>query len=250
MAKVSGAGSGSLLLRRSGEAMRQLFDLVEGVQCWVKDVGGVYQWVNRAFLLNYSLDASWNAVVGKTDYDLSPKHLAEQFVLDDQRVLAGEGVHDRLELVGRFDHVATWNRTTKVPVKGARGEVLGTAGITRRAEENAIVGHVDLGLARVLAYIRDNHADAPSNEVLAAVAGRSIRALERAFSKELHLSPQQFLRRIRVRCSCHDLVFCQWPLSEVALRHGFCDQSHFTREFRLETGMTPRAYRKLYQSGK
>ncbi|NBV87749.1 MAG: AraC family transcriptional regulator, partial [Verrucomicrobia bacterium] len=88
--------------------MLALLDFVEGVQCWVKDPNGVYCWVNRAFLLNYSSEASPEAVVGKTDYDLSPKHLADQFRLDDSEVLGGSTILNRLELVGRFDHVSNW----------------------------------------------------------------------------------------------------------------------------------------------
>jgi len=36
------------------------------------------------------------------------------------------------------------------------------------------------------------------------------------------------------------------PLAEVAAAHGFYDQSHLVREFRRETGLTPRAYRQRY----
>jgi AraC-like DNA-binding protein len=227
--------------------MLALFDFVEGVQCWVKDRNGVYQWANRAFLLNYSIETDLCPVVGKTDDDLSPTHLAQQFRLDDERVLQGEPVLGRLELVGRFDHVSTWCLTTKLPLRDAQGAIVGTAGITRPADLAALDTHTDLSLGRVLAYMRQHYAQNPSNAALATVAGRSVRALERLFIRELHMTPQHYLRRVRVRLSCHDLVYSSWSLSEVALRHGFCDQSHFTREFRLETGLTPKNYRHRYQ---
>ena len=77
--------------------LAELFDCVEDVVVWVKDRDGRYRWVNRAFLINYSLDgrpgrAGLDArdVIGKTDYDLSPAFLADQFRLDDEYVLAGE----------------------------------------------------------------------------------------------------------------------------------------------------------------
>jgi AraC-like DNA-binding protein len=221
--------------------MLALFDFVEGVQCWIKDRDGVYQWANRAFLLNYSLETESCPVVGKSDDDFSPAHLAQQFRLDDERVLQGEPV------VGRFDHVSTWCLTTKLPLRDAQGAIVGTAGITRPADLAALDTHADLSLGRVLAYVRQHYALNPSNAALATVAGRSVRALERLFIRELHMPPQHYLRRVRVRLSCHDLVYSSWSLSEVALRHGFCDQSHFTREFRQETGLTPKNYRHRYQ---
>lgn len=237
------------VVAQAGYTLLSLLDFVEGVQCWVKDSMGVYCWVNRAFLLNYSLDDSVNAVLGKTDYDLSPKHLAEQFCLDDLQVIAGQSIKNRLELVGRFDHVSNWCLTTKLPVRLNDGTITGTAGITRLANTDDLAAHThpDLGLSRALNFVREHHAAPISNHSLAAISGRSVRALERLFVRELRLTPQQYLRRIRVRLSCHDLIYSQWSLSEVALRHGFCDQSHFTREFRQETQMTPKAYRLRYR---
>jgi AraC-like DNA-binding protein len=37
------------------------------------------------------------------------------------------------------------------------------------------------------------------------------------------------------------------PLSEIALRAGFYDQSHFTNVFRRTLGVTPSAYRAALQ---
>ncbi len=240
----------SNVVARAASTLLALLNFVEGVQCWVKDRNGVYCWVNRAFLLNYFLDATPDAVLGKTDYDLSPKHLADQFRLDDSQVIEGESILNRLELVGRFDHVSHWCVTTKLPVRQENGAISGTAGITRIASTGELnaPSHADLGLSRALTFVRENHAAPISNKSLAAVSNRSVRALERLFVRELRLTPQQYLRRIRVRLSCQDLIYSQWSLSEVALRHGFCDQSHFTREFRLETQMTPKTYRLRYRS--
>lgn len=238
------------VVAQAGSTVFGLLNFIEGVQCWVKDSNGIYCWVNRAFLLNYSLDATPERVIGKSDYDLSPRHLAEQFRLDDAHVLEGEPILNRLELVGRFDHVSHWCLTTKLPVRNGDGAITGTAGITRQAaaaELNA-PAHPDQGLSRALAFIREHHSAPISNRSLAAVSSRSVRALERLFVRELRLTPQQYLRRIRIRLSCHDLIYSQWSLSEVALRHGFCDQSHFTREFRQETQMTPKAYRLRFRS--
>ena len=77
----------ALLVAQAGPILLDLLDFIEGVQCWVKNQEGVYCWVNRAFLLNYSKETGLDAVLGKTDFDLSPKHLAEQFRLDDAQVL-------------------------------------------------------------------------------------------------------------------------------------------------------------------
>jgi AraC-like DNA-binding protein len=46
-----------------------------------------------------------------------------------------------------------------------------------------------------------------------------------------------------MQTACQLLVSSSLALAQVADRCGFADQSHFTRDFRSLTGMTPRAYR-------
>src|SRR5437870_10565643 len=75
----------------------ELFDLLEGVLAWVKDQQGRYLWVNRAFLIQYALDhpgedGEAGRILGRTDYDLSPSFIADQFRLDDEQVLDGHRI--------------------------------------------------------------------------------------------------------------------------------------------------------------
>ena len=227
-------------------AVGSLFDFIEDLQFWIKDRQGRYGWVNRGFLLNYSLERR-EEVIGKTDYDLSPEHLADQYVLDDERVLAGHRIVSRVELVGRFDHTAVWSVTDKVPLADARGRIIGTTGITRplRGRPGDAAWPRE-EMSEVVAFIRGHHAEAIGNETLARLAGLSLRAFERKFLKLFHVSPQQYLRRMRVRLACHALVYSHQALAQIAGACGFCDQSHFTREFRRETGLTPGQYRQRY----
>lgn len=81
--------------------LTQLFDALEDVQYWVKDRTGRYRAMNRACLLDYGLD-SLEEADGRTDFDLSPAHIAEHFRMDDERVLQGAAIANRVELVGRF----------------------------------------------------------------------------------------------------------------------------------------------------
>ncbi len=92
-------GANEIAVMRQLQQLLQLatlFDCVEDVLVWIKDREGRYCWVNRAFLINYAMDrlrserpADTEGVLGKTDYDLSPTFLADQFRLDDEQVLTG-----------------------------------------------------------------------------------------------------------------------------------------------------------------
>src|SRR5262249_43459170 len=83
---------------------------------------------------------------------------------------------------------------------------------------------------------------------LAAVANMSLRAFERQFLAGFHLTPQKYLRKLRLRIASRTLMDTNQALSEIALNCGFADQSHFTREFRRQFGRTPREYREHYQT--
>jgi AraC-like DNA-binding protein len=220
-----------------------LFDCVEDVLVWIKDRDGRYCWVNRAFLINYAMDrlrsetpADTEGVLGKTDYDLSPTFLADQFRLDDEQVLTGKRIVNRIELVGQPEGLTVWNVTNKIPLTDTDGAVIGTAGITRRLDtpRQEMVPGTEFG--PVLAYLRD-HYDAPIiNQQLARLAHLSVRAFERKFRSSFHVTPQQYLRKLRMRMASRALVYTNQSLGNVALSCGFVDQSHFSREFRRHFG--------------
>jgi AraC-like DNA-binding protein len=236
--------------------MAALFDCVDDVQVWIKDRDGRYCWVNRAFLINYSVDdrclrtsSDARDVLGKSDYDLSPAFMAEQFRLDDEHVLAGNRIVNRIELVGQPDGLTVWNITNKIPLVDDRGAVIGTAGITRRLDTPGQVIAPGAEFGPVVAFLRDHYHEPITNRQLARLAHMSVRAFERKFHTNFHLTPQKYLRKLRLRMASRALVYTGKGLAEVASRCGFSDQSHFTRAFRRDFGRTPREYREHYARG-
>jgi AraC-like DNA-binding protein len=231
------------------DALCELFDLLPEVQAWIKDARHRYLWVNRAFLLNYGLHRL-DEVLGKTDHDLSPPHLAAQFLAGDEAVLAGQTVQGRLELIGRFDHTASWSFTTKRQVRDAKGRAIGTTGITRVLDAAQIDQREDIRLGVVISMMTQRLGRAVTNAEMAKAAGMSSRAFERAFERafvrEYGLPPQQYLKRLRIQTACRLLVDTRESIAAIAQRCGFADQSHLTREFRRVTGSTPSAYRAEY----
>jgi len=236
--------------------LAELFNCLEDVVVWVKDRDGRYSWVNRAFWMNFAMEEpqrkasdSSTCIIGKTDYELSPAFLADQYRLDDEYVLAGNRIINRIELVTQPDGTQGWNITNKIPLFGAHGVTLGTAGLTRRLKtsEGEIVPGSEFG--PVLAFMRDNYHLAVSNRLLARQAHMSVRAFERKFHNSFHLTPQKYLRKLQLRMASRALVYSARSLADVAVSCGFADQSHFTREFRGHFGRTPREYRELYGKG-
>ncbi len=224
----------------------ELFNHFDDVRAWAKDRDGHIRWVNRTTLLLYSPnDPAGGGIMGKTDHELFPAFLADQYLLDDEYVLAGNRIVDRIEMNRLPDGTSVWHVTNKVPLVGRDGTTVGTAGITRPLDKSeASATGTEFG--PVLAHMRDYHDTPITNQQLARLAHMSLRTFERKFLSCFHLTPQAYLRKLRLRMASHALVYTNEPMSVVAASCGYVDQSHFSREFRRHFGQSPREYREHY----
>jgi AraC-like DNA-binding protein len=223
----------------------ELFDFLDETPMWVKDRKGYYQWVNVAFLLNFGLGARTD-IIDRTDFDVCGEVLAHQYRLDDERVLRGERIISRVELVGRFDHTARWSKTSKVPLHDDHGRIVGTAGVTRPLGEHEARASTHSPLGAAIQFISRNLARSISNRDMAKAYGLSARAFERHFRRAYGTSPHVFVRRIRIRKSCGELVFSRKSIAEIGNECGFADQSHFAKSFHRIMRCTPSEYRSRY----
>jgi PAS domain S-box-containing protein len=231
--------------RLGSEHGESLFESLADVQFWMKDRAGRYMRVNRALVQNYGF-ADAAAVIGQSDEDLFPPHLAAQFIRDDQEALAGSPVRDRIELVGHGDRSTTWHVTNKLPLRDRQGRIIGTAGITRELDATSQVGLSASILQPVVAYLRA-HVEAPlSKPRLAALIGKSVRSLERRFAEVLGTSPLAYHRTLRLQRACQLLLASDAAITGIGLDLGYADHSHFTRDFSRAYGMSPRAYRRRW----
>ena len=57
-----------------------------------------------------------------------------------------------------------------------------------------------------------------------------------------------YIRRVRIEAAREHLVKSKVSLSKIAVLSGFSDQSHFSRNFKKVTGMTPARYRAKFSS--
>jgi AraC-like DNA-binding protein len=76
--------------------------------------------------------------------------------------------------------------------------------------------------------------------VLCGVAQLSKWQLVRQFRRQVGLPPHAYHRRQRLR-SARALLELGTPVAQVAYATGFADQSHFTRQFKDQFGVTPGA---------
>ena len=74
--------------------------------------------------------------------------------------------------------------------------------------------------------------------------GVSVRTLQRLFTHYIGAGPKWVLGRYRMHDAVSDLDDgYDGSLTDLALRYGWYDQAHFTRDFTALVGVTPGAYR-------
>ena len=97
---------------------------------------------------------------------------------------------------------------------------------------------------KAMDLIWNQFESATSVDGLAAKLGVNRRTLDRHFRQQLNTSPAVEIRRARTEKAKQMLSNESNSLSGIAQECGFYDQSHMSREFKRETGLTPLAYRR------
>lgn len=209
-----------------------MFDLLSDVWFWIKDKDCKVVFANDTYIESVGFK-HLEQIVGKTDDELSPRHIAKQFMVDDQKVMRGEVVTDRLEMNIAPDGELAWFLTSKRPLFNAANEIIGSYGVTRHLQKSskAISGIKEL--KEPIDYIRKHYKEDISIENLASVAHLSISALERRFKKHLQKTPKQFIREYRLEKARKLLIDTRLPIAEIAFECGFSDHSYFSRHFKL-----------------
>lgn len=224
----------------------QMFDLLPDVLFWIKNNDHIFIHANQAFIEHKAVKGI-EKIIGKTDYDFSPIHIAKQFIRDDEKVLAGKSVTERLEMNMTQSGDTAWYATSKSPITNEQGDIIGSYGITRHLEKQAkALSNIDAVKVPV-DYIRNNFQRQFTVEELAEVACLSVSALERRFKKYLAKTPKQFLNEVRLENARKLLVESNIPISHVGDETGFGDHSYFSKQFRLFFGELPSEFRSNYR---
>lgn len=227
----------------SPAGLEDLFEHLPDVYFFVKDRHSRFARVNRAFA-DLVRAESLQAVLGARDYDFFPSDLADSYARDDREVMSSrQPLVDKVELVRRPDGATDWFCTTKLPLLDAQGQALGVCGITRDIKKMGSNVARLMSWAPVLESMMADYELPLSTEALARKMGFSESQFRRHFRKKFGMSPRTYLTKVRLTAACHLLVTTELPLSDVAIRTGFYDQSHFSNQFSKCYGLSPSKYR-------
>ncbi|PHR94542.1 MAG: AraC family transcriptional regulator [Blastopirellula sp.] len=225
----------------------QLFEELPDIYFFAKNSKGEFVLCNSAILDAMGLASQWD-MIGKTDYDLVPREIADVYHEADQQVIqTGLPVRNIVEPVPGSGGVLNWYITSKTPIIANNGKVIGVAVAMRDYERVGSVLAPYQEFTPVIEFIFQNYHQQILVEQLAAIVELSVRQFERRFKKLFSMTPMSYINRYRVRAACIALWKTGDSISRVAINSGFYDHSHFVKHFRQVMGMTPSQYRKTQQ---
>ncbi|WP_395341082.1 helix-turn-helix domain-containing protein [Ningiella sp. W23] len=236
-----------LIKRCEITALVEAFELVPDVLFWIKDLNGQWIYANTQFIEHLGCN-SLSQIVGKTDFDFFPQHLAKQYVYDDKKLLAGESITSRLEMNMTRDGELAWFSTSKRPLLAADGTMVGNYGITRHFQKSSQALSVFESVRAPVEYIRKNYHKAITLKELAELTHLSVSALERRFKKHLSKTPSRLINEVRLENARRLIMETTLPISDIAYQTGFSDHSYFTKQFKQFFGMHPSKMRTQIKS--
>ena len=223
-------------------AFRFIFEHLPGVYFFVKDRAGRMISASPTILKRLGLERE-DDFIGATDHEMYPVHLADAYIKDDAEVFrTGKPLLNRLEIWLNEERGFEWGVTSKVPLRGRDGSIIGLMGITRRDQGGVVLQPADEA-ARAVEYLRRHASRSVRTEELAEHLALSVRTLNRKINKVFGVSPYELSLRVRIQQAAEALLLSSEDITSIALDHAFCDQSAFTHHFRKRMGITPKQFR-------
>lgn len=159
-------------------------------------------------------------------------------LLDERVQLSGAHAGDIVcRLVAEFDDK---DETSAIAVEGLLLELLAALA---RDTLPVTPSSIPPWLHEADDMIRELYASQIALGAVARAVGVAPATLARSYRAAFRITVGERIRQLRIERALRELLANQEPLSSIALRAGFYDQSHFTNLFRRRFGVTPAQYR-------
>ncbi|MDB6035829.1 MAG: AraC family transcriptional regulator [Verrucomicrobiales bacterium] len=238
------------LKRLVSQPALELLEYLPDTYFFAKDAQGRFMAANNTFVKGAGLENELE-LIGKTDLEVWPRHLAEGYRRDDRWVMQhGKPIINKLELSKNSKGGSDWFCTTKIPLLDPQGAVQGVAGFARDVKKAHSSFKPYMEMSKVIEYILSNYSSPISLKSLAAMAAMSPSQFERRFKKNFGGTPTEYIRSIRIQAACQFLAEGTLSISQIAFQTGHYDHSHFNRYFSKYMGQSATQYRNAHATGK
>ena len=226
-------------------AFKAMMDAAPLLCFYMKDDKGRIMALNRRNCDVCNIKDEWDAIGLRSD-QIFPAPYAEDYMALDKEVLStGKPVLQRVTEYPA-DRSMNFMISDVYPLYDDAGRIIGTARAYRLTSDTRTdpgrYGH----MRTVSRYIAEHYAEPLGLTRLAELAGMSISRFKRIFTATFNMSPGRYISTIRLNAARQLLETSDLLVADIATACGFYDQSHFTRAFLRERGVTPGAYRRKH----
>ena len=99
-------------------------------------------------------------------------------------------------------------------------------------------------IRKIVGYIRSNYMNKISLDAISEYVYMSKSYISKIFNEEMGMNISSYINKIRIEKSKHLLIDASLSIVEVANLAGFEDQSYFSKQFKNETGISPKIFRE------
>jgi AraC family transcriptional regulator len=130
-------------------------------------------------------------------------------------------------------------------LEGLSLEIIALVARERLPKSNGRAPH---WLGEAEALVRSRFAKPLTVAAVAHEVGVHPSHLARTFRHFHRCSIGRFVRQLRMEWAAHQLATTERTIAAIATQAGFADQSHFTRRFRQQAGVTPHRWRRSHRA--
>ena len=209
----------------------------------IKDADGRIMALNRRNCEVCNIRREIDAV-GKRSSDLfAPVYANTYMALDRAALSAKRPIRGRVTC-WPADGSQDFMVSDLYPLKDACGRTIGTLHAYRLSRETGPDARRYGKMRKVVTFVAENCTGDLSLPRLAEIADMSVTVFRREFRNVFGTTPSDYVTTVRLNEARRMLDTTDLPLSEIAVRCGFYDQSHLTHVFRQKRGVTPGEYRR------
>jgi len=224
---------------------KAMFDAAPELCLNMKDLRGRFMALNRRNCEVSGIKDEWD-VIGLTSADIFPAPYANAYMALDAEVRrTGRPLLDRI-IEFPTDRSRNFMVSNLYPLFGTDGKLIGTAHVYTVTSKRDARGFLFHNMRDAADYIMAHLAERLTIAELAGLAHMSPSSFKKAFAATFDMPPGRYILTARVNAARQLLETTNTLVADIATACGFYDQSHFTRAFIRERGVTPGAYRRQH----
>ncbi|MFW9080136.1 GlxA family transcriptional regulator [Pseudomonas sp. P2757] len=207
---------------------------------------GAFVLGHAGLLDGYRVTTHWNYTERLTKGFPQAKVATDQIYVEDRNLITSGGVTAGIDMalaVVAGDH---GKKLAQDVAKVLLVVMKRQGGQAQFSPLMAAVAPHETPITRVQNHVLEHLDEAFSVERMAGLANMSARHFARMFTREVNMTPMDFLQSARIDCARNLLETSDLPLKTVAYKSGFGSVRHMRILFGEKLGLTPAQYREQF----